>query len=261
MEPEGEETSTDRQGGGRGEPMEKKKYMTVTQMGELLGLKKTDRYWLIHKNLFVTKQLGGKTMVVVDSFEKWYANQIRYHKVCGTEPGLELRKHSYSARDISILLNIHEHTAYDLIKRKGLKTILVDGWKRVPKEDFDRWLASQTKYTLHDFSSWEPERNKGESSVKDMSGTADDCQEISQEDPDHYRSETCRTPYGYMTRKDAAAIAGVSTLTIYQWADRGHFPQRRAGKRTYIPEAEFRAWLCRREKGGDGDGSDHGEER
>ena len=33
-------------------PFPEKKWMTVTEMGNLLGLKKTDRYWLLHKNVF-----------------------------------------------------------------------------------------------------------------------------------------------------------------------------------------------------------------
>ena len=29
-----------------------KKWMSVSEMGELLRLKKTDRYWLVHKRIF-----------------------------------------------------------------------------------------------------------------------------------------------------------------------------------------------------------------
>ena len=29
-----------------------KKYMTAAEMGELLGLKKTERYWLLHQHHF-----------------------------------------------------------------------------------------------------------------------------------------------------------------------------------------------------------------
>ena len=46
-----------------------KKWMTVAQMGKMLGLKKTDRYWLIHKNYFRTETLMGKMRVDVESFE------------------------------------------------------------------------------------------------------------------------------------------------------------------------------------------------
>ena len=53
----------------------------------LLGLKKTDRYWLVHKNVFESKEIAGKIRINIASFEKWYANQIKYHKVTGEEPG------------------------------------------------------------------------------------------------------------------------------------------------------------------------------
>lgn len=38
----------------------KKKWMSVSEMGELLGLKKTDRYWLVHKNFFETKEIAER---------------------------------------------------------------------------------------------------------------------------------------------------------------------------------------------------------
>ena len=31
-------------------PTQKRTWMTVPEMGKLLGLKKTDRYWLVHKS-------------------------------------------------------------------------------------------------------------------------------------------------------------------------------------------------------------------
>ena len=66
-----------------------KKWMTVTEMGDLLGLKKTDRYWLVHKNVFESKKIAGKMRVNIGSFEKWYANQVKYRKITGEEPGQE----------------------------------------------------------------------------------------------------------------------------------------------------------------------------
>ena len=38
-------------------PTQKRTWMTVPEMGKLLGLKKTDRYWLVHKNVFGSKRL------------------------------------------------------------------------------------------------------------------------------------------------------------------------------------------------------------
>ena len=241
--------------------MENRKYMTVAQMGEMLGLKKTDSYWLVHKKLFETKKLAGKTLVVVSSFEKWYENQIKYHKVCGTEPGLRLRKYSYSARDISVLLDVSEQTAYNLIRREGLKTILVDGWKRVPVEEFERWLNSQTKYSLHDHSSWEPQstgKDPTQADDKEEPKRREENQDIQQ---DSYSLRNRRIPPGYITPQQASALAGVSGQTIRHCADMGHFSQRKVGNRIYIPEEEFRIWLKNREEGGIANGSDYTKKR
>lgn len=54
--------------------------MSVPEMRKLLGLKKTDSYWLVHKNLFKTQIIGGMMRIDLESFEKWYANQVKYKK-------------------------------------------------------------------------------------------------------------------------------------------------------------------------------------
>lgn len=123
-----------------------KKWMLASEMGKLLGLKKTERYWLIHKNYFRTENLLGMLRIDIESFEKWYANQVKYHKVTGEEPGLELKEKSYSPRDIANMLGVNECTAYDIIRQYNLETIVVDFWKRVPKEVFWNWYNGQSRY-------------------------------------------------------------------------------------------------------------------
>lgn len=61
-------------------------------MRKLLGLKKTESYWLVHRNFFKTEIIGGVMWIDIDSFEKWYANQIKHKKVNGEAPGKELKK-------------------------------------------------------------------------------------------------------------------------------------------------------------------------
>ena len=46
------------------------KQKEVPEMGKLLGLKKTDRYWLVHKNVFESKEIAGKIRINIVSFEK-----------------------------------------------------------------------------------------------------------------------------------------------------------------------------------------------
>lgn len=121
-------------------------WMTVTEMGKLLGLQRTERYWLVHKNVFETKMILGKMRVNVASFEDWYSRQIRYHKITGEEPGRKVKEVSYSAQDISELLGISEDRAYALIKENHLATETVNYRMRVPKDLFDQWYSRQTRY-------------------------------------------------------------------------------------------------------------------
>ena len=120
--------------------------LDAQDMGKLLGLKKTDRYWLVHKNVFESKEIAGKIRINIASFEKWYANQIKYHKVTGEEPGKELKSWSYSVKEVADLLGVDEYLVYDLLKKNQMEAVIVDYWKRIPKESFQNWYKSQSRY-------------------------------------------------------------------------------------------------------------------
>ena len=127
-------------------PQRAKSTMSVREMASLLGIHKTDSYWLISKHFFKTVQISGKMRVDIKSFYKWYDNQIKYHIDGGRPPGCNLKKNSYSAADISEILGISEKYAYELIQEKGLPIITVDYWQRVPKKAFDKWYHSQSHF-------------------------------------------------------------------------------------------------------------------
>ena len=122
------------------------KQKEVPEMGKLLGLKKTDRYWLVHKNVFESKEIAGKIRINIASFEKWYANQIKYHKVTGEKPGKELKSWSYSVKEVADLLEVDDYLVYDLLKKNQMEAVIVDYWKRIPKESFQNWYKSQSRY-------------------------------------------------------------------------------------------------------------------
>lgn len=136
-------------------PSQGKTMMTVHEMGDLLGLKKTDRYWLLHKNFFEHKVILGKTYVDIASFEHWYANQIKYKKVNGEAPGKELIAWSYSPQDIAEELGVSTDTVYALLKRENIPVVIVDHWKRIPKEDFMKWYRGQKKYRMKSDPDWD----------------------------------------------------------------------------------------------------------
>ena len=129
-----------------GSPAKPRKWMSVHEMGDMLGLKKTDRYWLVHKNYFRTETLLGKMRVEIASFEKWYANQDWYHKVNGEAPGKELRLRSYSPKEIQEMLGTDNATVYEILKKNNIETIAVNERMRVPTDAFWDWYHSQSRY-------------------------------------------------------------------------------------------------------------------
>ena len=120
--------------------------MSVPEMRRMLGLGKTDSYWLVHQGFFETILVNGKMRVVIDSFEEWYARQFKHRKVTGEEPGIKLREETLSAREIADLLGISKQQANVLVRKADLPFIKVHSQFQVPKDAFDKWYASQTHY-------------------------------------------------------------------------------------------------------------------
>lgn len=115
-------------------------------MGRMLGLGKTESYWLVHRNHFETTLVQGMMRVNIASFEHWYANQIKYKKVDGPSPGEELRAYSYSVAEMAEVLDVSCDIAYSLLKRCHIETFKVDTWMRIHKDVFEAWYNSQSKY-------------------------------------------------------------------------------------------------------------------
>ena len=126
--------------------MAEKKTMSVREMREMLGLGKTDSYWLVHKHCFETILVEGKMRIGIDSFEKWYANQTKHKKVNGPPPGEELKGMSYSVREAAELIGIDETSFYYLIHRDNIPTFQAECWTRIRKEDFDSWYHLQEQH-------------------------------------------------------------------------------------------------------------------
>lgn len=95
-----------------------KKSMSVTEMRKLLGIGKTDSYWLVKKNYFETVIIAGKMRVMVESFENWYDNQFHYKKVNGDPCGKNWTAITMSVQETARLLGISEGSLYELLKSR-----------------------------------------------------------------------------------------------------------------------------------------------
>lgn len=127
-----------------------KKSMPVSEMRHMLGLSKTESYWLVHKNYFETIVIAGKMRVMVDSFEEWYANQLHYKKVDGTPAGANWTAITMSMQETAQIIGITESSLYELLKKKPFRTTQVGRYKRIYKDSFEEWYNSQTQYKKAD---------------------------------------------------------------------------------------------------------------
>ena len=265
---------------------EMKRTMSVPEMRKLLGVKKTESYWLVHKNYFKTELINGTMRVDIASFEKWYANQTKHKKVTGEKPGAQLCAASYSFRDVANMLGEYDGTIYDLWNRKGLPTVTVNYRKRIPREIFDSWYENQNEYHKVDGPATIEEIEekfilfREAAAMLKMSneelltlirkGKYKDLLEMRMFDNkrwisrrgfqdflnlhDQYKIRQAKNKSGsgirkflsqkqYISKEEAARIAGVSKSTVAKWALKGTFPCRAAGYVMRIERIPFLKWV------------------
>lgn len=267
------------------------KTMSVPEMRKLLGLKKTESYWLVHRKFFKTEVIGGVMRVDLESFEKWYSNQVKHKKVNGEKPGKELMERSYSFQDAANLLGIHNSTLYEIWNKEERKTILVDFVKRIPREEFDNWYEGQNRFvkanrmpTLEDM---EADYIRFEEAADLLGIHLDrmlklirtgkyknlfevrlyDCKKWisrksfqlflnAQTEYKIHKRDICPIPEAgipetreYLSRAEAAELAGVSSSTISKWAQMGKFPCTGAGMVLRINRTEFLKWMNENREG------------
>lgn len=265
---------------------EMKRTMSVPEMRKLLEIKKTESYWLVHKNYFKTELINGTMRVDIASFEKWYANQTKHKKVTGEKPGAQLCAASYSFRDVANMLGEYDGTIYDLWNRKGLPTVTVNYRKRIPREIFDSWYEKQNEYHKVDGPATIEEIEekfilfREAAAMLKMSneelltlirkGKYKDLLEMRMFDNkrwisrrgfqdflnlhDQYKIRQAKNESGsgiskflsqkqYISKEEAARIAGVSKSTVAKWALKGTFPCRAAGYVMRIERIPFLKWV------------------
>lgn len=144
----------------------------------------------------------------MESFEKWYANQVKHRKVDGPEPGAELTQMSYSFAEVAEMLGVSGAVLYEIWNKNNLETFTVDFVKRIPKDVFEKWYAGQTRYRKRKHGS-------------------------------HVGAKRSR----YISREEAAVMAGVAPATVSRWAGEGYFRYTKTDKILRIKRDSFENWL------------------
>lgn len=123
------------------------KTMSVPDLMRILGLGKTSTYRLVNQCYFKTYVVFGKLRIDVESFEKWYAGQFHYKKVNGERPGTD-HIETIAPTTIAKVLGVSKSTAYDFLNNGEIEFIVVKGKRRVIKQSFEDWYASQNRFKM-----------------------------------------------------------------------------------------------------------------
>lgn len=145
-----------------------------------------------------------------------------------------------SMPDMARLLDVSRSVVYGILQsdlgKEMLEVIIIAGRKRITKESFDRWYASQTWYLKpEDQPEGVPRRHKhyADTLVKKKVKADSGPREV------RYSSNP-----DYLTIDEAAYMAKVSMDRIYRWIQSGKFPALKIAKRvTRIPRTEFESFL------------------
>ena len=140
-------------------PTQKRTWMTVPEMGKLLGLKKTDRYWLVHKNVFESKEIAGKMRINIASFEKWYDSQSRYRTKEDREKDAIVEEATITMPEMARLLGLTRSQVYQILRNPKyshfFETIVIAEKKRITKENFQKFLEGQDQFHLDPANDYE----------------------------------------------------------------------------------------------------------
>ena len=251
----------------------------------------------VKKQLNPKLKIEGILLTMVDNRTN-YANQVKYKKVGGEEPGKELREKSYSFKEAANILGIHDCDLYDVWKNEKLEYITVDFVRRIPVDIFEKWYADQDVYrkVTHIPTAEELEndyiclqdaadllgisreklakiarreeigrlldsticKNKRWITRKSFqlflnaqnvyyimnNGDKQEESQLLQE------NETLSLKIKeYISRQDAAELAGVSVSTVTKWMQSGEFQCVGAGKVLRVHRQQFLNWLNEHREG------------
>lgn len=181
--------------------------ISVSEMRKLLGIGKTDAYWLVKKKYFKTIIVAGRMRIMRDSFDTWYANQFTYHKVNGPAPGENLKDTLISVAEIAAMLELSEATVCEIINKEHLKFTYVYGKRRIVKSSFYQWYQSQSVYQTRE------DRLKIQTQV----------------------GET-------LTMPQIARLLGVHRNNVYYLVNKGCFETIRTARTRLVTKASFEKW-------------------
>lgn len=219
-----------------------KKWMTVTEMGDLLGITEAVAYDLIKREKIDTVKVDYWNRIPKEVFWNWYNNQSRYQTVEDRKAKKDLYAATISMPEIAKLLGISRKAVYTILKSrkygKLFETVVIADQKRITKESFQKFLNEQDEYQL------DPSNDYEELSKEENIALATFRRKKLLETGNRRSNGNLN----YLTPKEAAMMAKVSRSTVVNWYQQEEFPIIYVGNRIRIRRREFEKWLKERNR-------------
>lgn len=155
-------------------------------------------------------------------FDEWYKNQNKYHKVDNPATIDEIKEKYISFREAAEIVGVKSEELLYIIRRDYADLLdmrIFENIRWISRSGFQDFLNVQDKYKVKD-------KNKSAGSNHDKG----------------FEKKT------YISKDEAARIAGVSKSTIGKWALQGLFPCEAAGMVMRIKRKSFLKWLRENKK-------------
>lgn len=208
----------------------REKSYSFKEAANILGIHDCDLYdiWKNEKLGYITVDFVRR--IPVDIFEKWYADQDIYCKVTHIPTAEELEKDYICLQDAADLLGISREKLAKIARSEEIGRLLdstiCNNKRWITRKSFQLFLNAQNVYHIMDDGDKQKETQM--SQEKDASSL-----KIKE----------------YISRQDAAELAGVSVSTVTKWMQSGEFLCIGAGKVLRVHRQQFLNWLNEHREG------------
>lgn len=195
----------------------REKSYSFKEAANILGIHDCDLYdiWKNEKLEYITVDFVRR--IPVDIFEKWYADQDVYRKVTHIPTAEELENDYICLQDAADLLGISREKLAKIARSEEIGRLLdstiCNNKRWITRKSFQLFLNAQNVYYILD---------DGDEQEKDTVSL-----EIKE----------------YISRQEAAELAGVSVSTVTKWMQSGEFQCVGAGKVLRVHRQQFLNWL------------------
>ena len=212
-----------------GKELREKSY-SFKEAANILGIHDSDLYdiWKNEKLEYITVDFVRR--IPVDIFEKWYADQDIYRKVTHIPTAEELEKDYICLQDAADMLGISREKLAKIARCEEigrlLNSTICNNKRWITRKSFQLFLNAQNVYHITD------------------DGDRQEESQVLQE-----KETLSLMVKEYISRQDAAELAGVNVSTVTKWMQSGEFQCIGAGKVLRIHRQQFLNWLNEHREG------------